>query len=668
MEFNKFKNKKKLTAAQVYGELPIWKIMVRVALPSFLTSFMSAIFTFIDMLLLVNLMPLTSHFDFTHLFILKDDPFESITKNLNDTQLKSIIEKNGSNYENFVHYLADTNGLHFYDTASIVRIASSLISPLSFLITAMSGFLLPGANVLFSKAISTKDYLKQIKVWQNEFYSSLIVTFIGMLILYILNYTLIESMVGSSMAGTNITITDIHNKTNGIFYYYINNNHLYFLLKKDTNSYIVYNGSEVFHSAATFKINAASLAPVFSAYYLDVQNYAITWAQHFVAIMTAGLWISCIYRININVIRSYGRTLIITITVVLITIFNIILDYLFIFYAQIGMDGAATATIISWSIALVPLINYFHVLRGQGLIRVSYMHLLFSRIVFDRSIIVTIILISSSYMISIFSYMVVRVLLINQIAYVTGELYPALGNLYFISITGAIYPIMNLFQNTISGFTNAGTSIVSYNYGIKRYDRLKIIALEVNLLIIGIGGTVLGLFGFCDPISNWALGLFNIHYAIGENASAYLFECARKFLWISLMILPFQGLGNTTFMLFRSTKRFIAAATVSLLRGILIIVPYLYIFSNVAVHEMLPITDEAQAAVNPLYNPNMWIILWTQSSATITSNLITMIWTIVFLYTGIYKDKVIFKNWKINKYIAKKYIQRIMNDSKIKVH
>ncbi|MBR4486015.1 polysaccharide biosynthesis C-terminal domain-containing protein [bacterium] len=50
---------------------------------------------------------------------------------------------------------------------------------------------------------------------------------------------------------------------------------------------------------------------------------------------------------NVNIIRSHGRTLLITLIMVSDTVLNIILDYILIYYAQIGMDGAAVATLIS---------------------------------------------------------------------------------------------------------------------------------------------------------------------------------------------------------------------------------------------------------------------------------------------------------------------------------
>ncbi|MBO6022525.1 hypothetical protein J6W34_00510 [bacterium] len=138
--------------------------MSRVGLPALLTSFMTALFTFVDLLLLVNLMPLTQQFDFYHLFLFHENIFNNLINNIQDKTIKHLILTNNSVYENFINYIANTNNLHFYDTASTVRIASSLISPLTFLITAITGLLLPGGNVLFSKALSVKNYLKLTKV------------------------------------------------------------------------------------------------------------------------------------------------------------------------------------------------------------------------------------------------------------------------------------------------------------------------------------------------------------------------------------------------------------------------------------------------------------------------------------------------------------------------
>ena len=52
-------------------------------------------------------------------------------------------------------------------------------------------------------------------------------------------------------------------------------------------------------------------------------------------------------RLLTNTIRAHGRTLVITIILLLDTLLNMVLDFCLIYFAQIGMDGAAVATIIS---------------------------------------------------------------------------------------------------------------------------------------------------------------------------------------------------------------------------------------------------------------------------------------------------------------------------------
>ena len=661
------KNKKKLTTAQVYGELPIWKVMLRIAFPSFVTSFMSALFTFLDLVFLVNLMPLTHMFDFYHLFLENSDLFNNLINHITIPEVREYILHNSDAIEQFIHYIANTDHLHFYDTAATVRVASSLVSPLTFIITAITGLILPGGNVLFAQALSKQNFLNEVKVWQNEFYCSVIVTIGGMLLIYILNYSMIPATVNGSI-DMNITPSEVHNSL-GTYYYTLKNNQITFYTITNHQFYVYDNPvNPVNVKPLTFDINNNNqiIATTFLKYYGVVKNYSVTWAQNFISIMTCGLWISTIVRLLTNTIRAHGRTLVITIILLLDTLLNMVLDFCLIYFAQIGMDGAAVATIISWIACTIPLLTYFHMLRKEGLIYISFWHLLAQKVMFNWRIINQMSLISISYLISIIGFMVVRVLLIHQIALVTAILYPALGSLYFISITGAIYPIMNLFQNTISGFMNAGTSIVSYNFGIKRYDRLRIIVFEITIFILVVGGTILGLFGFCTPLSNAVLYLFNVHYVAGNNSLAYLYECSRKFLWISLMILPFQGLGNSAFMLFRSSKRYLAATGAGVLRSMLIIIPYLFIFSAVAENKLMPIPHPEQAQYNPLYNPNMWIVLWTQSASTITSNIITLTWTIAFIYTKVDKPKVPWYDWKLIKVIRKKYMKNLMNESNLK--
>ena len=662
-----FSNKKhKLTAADVYGKLPVYKTMLRVALPAFLMSYSSALFVLINYYLLIRFMPITNGYSFINLFLKHDNIFNVLLNNINNSSIHHLLFDNYLNYENFLKYICLQNQLHFYNTADTIRIAVSLISPIAFLISAVPILLLPGSNVLFTDAISSRNRLKEIKVWQNEFYTSLLITICGMILIVILNYAMIPGMIKDSL-NENITPNLIHN-TNNNQYYFVNDNNALIFLKYENNKYYNVFTNEVITSKniSHFSIenSNAILAKVFSNYYHQVGNYGIKWAQNYIIIMTCFLWITNILYTNINLIRNYGRTEVIAIVLFIAILLNILLDYIFVYFADTGLNSSAIATVIAYSLSLIPLIIYAKYLYKKGIIWVNYWNLKWNLVMWETELIKEMFLICLSSIVKYLCYMIIQVLLINQIAFVTGQLFPTLGSLYFISIMGAVLPIMNFFYNPVSGFMATGTSLIGYNYGIKAYERIRKIVFESSLFFVIYGFLVLGIVGFVTPVSDFFLNIFGIQHE-KNGTGEIVYESSRKFLWISLTIVPIRGIGNNGYMLTRTTKRYISAIMVALIRSLIIIVPFLYIFSAVAQKELIHIPDLELAKTNPIYNPNIWLLLWTQSSSVIAGNLIVIIWVIYFVYIEIHHEKTPFKNWKINKWIQSKYQNKILDEDKL---
>ena len=662
-----FSNKKhKLTAADVYGKLPVYKTMLRVALPAFLMSYSSALFVLINYYLLIRFMPITNGYSFINLFLKHDNVFNALLNNINNHSIHHLLFDNYLNYKNFLKYICLQNQLHFYNTADTIRIAVSLISPIAFLISAVPILLLPGSNVLFTDAISNRNRLKEIKVWQNEFYTSLLITICGMVLIVILNYAMIPGMIKDSL-NENITPNLIHNINNNQYYFANDNNNLIFL-KYENNKYYNVFTNEVIASKniSHFNIenNNVILAKVFSNYYHQVGNYGIKWAQNYIIIMTCFLWITNILYTNINLIRNYGRTEIIAIVLFIAILLNILLDYIFVYFADAGLNSSAIATVIAYSLSLIPLVIYAKYLYKKGIIWVNYWNLKWNLVMWEAELIKEMFLICLSSIVKYLCYMIIQVLLINQIAFVTGQLFPTLGSLYFISIMGAVLPIMNFFYNPVSGFMATGTSLIGYNYGIKAYARIRKIVFESSLFFVIYGFLVLGIVGFVTPVSDFFLNIFGIQHE-KNGTGKIVYESSRKFLWISLTIVPIRGIGNNGYMLTRTTKRYISAIMVALIRSLFIIVPFLYIFSAVAQKELIHIPDLELAKTNPIYNPNIWLLLWTQSSSVIAGNLIVIIWVIYFVYIEIHHEKTPFKNWKINKWIQSKYQNKILDEDKL---
>ena len=662
-----FSNKKhKLTAADVYGKLPVYKTMLRVALPAFLMSYSSALFVLINYYLLIRFMPITNGYSFINLFLKHDNVFNALLNNINNPSIHHLLFDNYLNYKNFLKYICLQNQLHFYNTADTIRIAVSLISPIAFLISAVPILLLPGSNVLFTDAISSRNRLKEIKVWQNEFYTSLLITICGMVLIVILNYAMIPGMIKDSL-NENITPNLIHNINNNQYYFVNDNNTLIFLTYENNKYYNVFTNEVVaLKQIHHFSIenNNVILAKVFSNYYHQVGNYGIKWAQNYIIIMTCFLWITNILYTNINLIRNYGRTEIIAIVLFIAILLNILLDYIFVYFADAGLNSSAIATVIAYSLSLIPLVIYAKYLYKKGIIWVNYWNLKWNLVMWETELIKEMFLICLSSIVKYLCYMIIQVLLINQIAFVTGQLFPTLGSLYFISIMGAVLPIMNFFYNPVSGFMATGTSLIGYNYGIKAYERIRKIVFESSLFFVIYGFLVLGIVGFVTPVSDFFLNIFGIQHE-KNGTGEIVYESSRKFLWISLTIVPIRGIGNNGYMLTRTTKRYISAIMVALIRSLFIIVPFLYIFSAVAQKELIHIPDLELAKTNPVYNPNIWLLLWTQSSSVIAGNLIVIIWVIYFVYIEIHHEKTPFKNWKINKWIQSKYQNKILDEDKL---
>lgn len=663
----RFSNKKhKLTAADVYGKLPVYKTMLRVALPAFLMSYSSALFVLINYYLLIRFMPITNGYSFINLFLKHDNVFNALLNNINNPSIHHLLFNNYLNYKNFLKYICLQNQLHFYNTADTIRIAVSLISPIAFLISAVPILLLPGSNVLFTDAISNRNRLKEIKVWQNEFYTSLLITICGMVLIVILNYAMIPGMIKDSL-NENITPNLIHNINNNQYYFVNENNTLIFLTYENNKYYNVFTNEvialkEIHHFS--IENNNVILARVFSNYYHQVGSYGIKWAQNYIIIMTCFLWITNILYTNINLIRNYGRTEIIAIVLFIAILLNILLDYIFVYFADAGLNSSAIATVIAYSLSLIPLVIYAKYLYKKGIIWVNYWNLKWNLVMWETELIKEMFLICLSSIVKYLCYMIIQVLLINQIAFVTGQLFPTLGSLYFISIMGAVLPIMNFFYNPVSGFMATGTSLIGYNYGIKAYARIRKIVFESSLFFVVYGFLVLGVVGFVTPVSDFFLNIFGIQHE-KNGTGKIVYESSRKFLWISLTIVPIRGIGNNGYMLTRTTKRYISAIMVALIRSLFIIVPFLYIFSAVAQKELIHIPDLELAKTNPIYNPNIWLLLWTQSSSVIAGNLIVIIWVIYFVYIEIHHEKTPFKNWKINKWIQSKYQNKILDEDKL---
>lgn len=228
---------------------------------------------------------------------------------------------------------------------------------------------------------------------------------------------------------------------------------------------------------------------------------------------------------------------------------NIILDPIFIFTFDLGVKGAAIATIIGQIFSMIfALLVLF--IRKNG-IKVDFNF--FKKIDWKVIIDVYRVGLPSIVMQSIGSFMIFGLNLI-----LTGFSITA------VNVLGVYYKLQSFIFMPVFGLTHGVMPIMGYNYGAKNKDRL-IYSLFIALVIMGIGLIIFQIF------PRELLAMFNATddmYAIGIPALRL----------ISLCFLP-AAVGIMFSTVFQAVGRGIRSLIISLLRQLCLILPIAYVLS-----------------------------------------------------------------------------------------
>lgn len=81
-------------------------------------------------------------------------------------------------------------------------------------------------------------------------------------------------------------------------------------------------------------------------------------AKNYLTIVAAGLSVTLVYNLEANVLRALGDSVIPLIILVISAVFNVALDFLFIFGFGMGVEGAAFATVLAQFISAVVCMIY----------------------------------------------------------------------------------------------------------------------------------------------------------------------------------------------------------------------------------------------------------------------------------------------------------------------
>ena len=262
-------------------------------------------------------------------------------------------------------------------------------------------------------------------------------------------------------------------------------------------------------------------------------------------------------------------------SVVIGAVINIALDPVFIFVFDMGVAGAALATIISQFVSAVWVVGFL--ISKRAVLRIKLKNLRP-----DFKIIKSISALGISPFVMRSTESLVSIVLNSGMQTYGGDLYVG-------SIT-IMQSVMQLMSAPLGGFTQGVQPIISYNFGAGKFDRVRRTYRSMILICLGfsLAGTALVMI-----FPEFFAGMFT-------NSKELIALCGQKMpLFISGMLLFGAQMGiQPTFMALGQAKisLFIAA-----LRKIMLLVPLALIlpifFGTNGVYTAEPISDFASATV-----------------------------------------------------------------------
>lgn len=279
------------------------------------------------------------------------------------------------------------------------------------------------------------------------------------------------------------------------------------------------------------------------------------YARQYMQIIFAGTIVSMLsFGLN-HSIRSDGSPKIAMLSMLIGAIINIILDPILIFVFNLGVRGAAIATVISQFVATIWILYYFT--KGQSSIKLKK-----ENFKLKKYIVLSIFSIGISPCSMQIAACIVQVIANNSLKHYGGDL--AIGAMTIVQSIGMI------FLTPIFGLNQGSQPIIGYNFGAKKYKRVKTTVFYGAItatIIVTIGWLVVQL------APQLLIKIF--------NNDPELLEIAKNGLRIYLLFIPVIGLQIISSNYFQSVGKAKISMFLSLLRQVILLIPFMIILPRI---------------------------------------------------------------------------------------
>ena len=216
------------------------------------------------------------------------------------------------------------------------------------------------------------------------------------------------------------------------------------------------------------------LRPILTAF--GGRGQTLEYAIEYTRIVAFGTPLAMLGTGASQLIRADGSPRYAMLSTTLGAVLNAVLDPILIFGFDLGMSGAAWATVIGQLVSSVLILRYFGRFQSVTLERRDYLP--------RKSSVLRILKIGIAAGAMQFASTVISIVMNNVLGYY-GELSPY-GRDIPLACVGIITKVAALFDGVSLGIDQSMKPIIGYNYGAGNYDRIKTAFRKVGRIIAGI--------------------------------------------------------------------------------------------------------------------------------------------------------------------------------------
>ena len=341
-----------------------------------------------------------------------------------------------------------------------------------------------------------------------------------------------------------------------------------------TNSFLLILVFSVILTIALY-ILAPTLLTMFGASEVTLP-YAVDYARIYVL----GIVFVLIVLGMTPFLTTQGFANIAMLTTVIGAVINIILDPIFIFVFNMGVKGAATATVISQAVAALWILRFLTGPKTILKLRKENMKL-------DPKIFGPALALGISPFVMVSTESLLSISFTTSLAKYGGDV--AVGAMTIIT------SINMLVSMPLQGFCQGGQPIMSYNFGAGNEDRVK----KTFFMQFGVCVTYATIFwGLCMLMPNVLAGIFTTDVALVEYAS-----WAIRIYMAGIFSVGFQIACQQSFMALGQAA---ISLVMAFLRKLILLIPLIFILPNFFADKVFgvfvaePVSDIIAAAVTTI--------------------------------------------------------------------